>query len=400
MNISTLTSDLASVIHGTRVLKVPGIYGIINRAARAVLLDVDPKETMRVVTLGQVFNNTFDYSLPVDVKGDRIVDIRPQADRKPGDVFFQNYSQSFDTDKARSFSNRISTQWNTGVKTIRIDAPALTSPTTITDTSDETLWTATSGATALELDKSNYVAGGGALKFNLSAGSATGYVDTSSLTALDLSDHANVSTMFLWVYLPTGASISSISLRVGSDLTANYYEGSVTANQQGLAFQNGWNLLSFTWSSMTKTGTPIDTAIDSVRVTFAYNSALQTGVKICNLTSALGFFFEMVYYSKYLFRNSSTNAFQEEVTDTDVDALINLDTESYNLLFAKVAYYVAQSLQGADAEYDATIWEKEYRAALKKYQGQNQSETMKKAEPYYTIQKKGYRKYNTNYFNR
>lgn len=398
--ISTLINDISSVIHGTIANKVPNIYGHINRAARQVLQDVDPKETTRIVSLGQVFNSTFDYALPVDVKGDRITDIRPQAGRTTRDVWSQDYATTFDTQKSLGISNAIYTQWNTGVKSIRIEAPSLTAPVTICDTSTTTNWAATSGASTLTLDSTNYVAGNGALTFNLIAGQASGYIENSSLNQLDLSSHANISTLFMWVYLPTGASITSVDLRWGSD-SSNYYHYTITSTQQGTAFQNGWNLLAFPWVSATVVGTPVTTAIDYSRVTFAYNSTLQTGVKVDNITSTLGYIFEIQYYSKYLFRNSSTNAFQETVTDsTDNNLIINLDTESYNLLFNKVAFYVSQALQGADSSYDATLWDSEYTHALTRYRAQNPSEAMKKGETYYKMPKKSFSRFNVGFWRR
>ena len=126
MDITTLLSDLSSVVHGTTTNKVPNIYGIINRAARAVLLDVDPKETQRITQLNQVFNDVFDYPAPVDLKGDSFVDLRPQAGRNPGDIFQQNYAENFDAQKLLGLSNKVYTQWNSGVKTLRIEAPTLT----------------------------------------------------------------------------------------------------------------------------------------------------------------------------------------------------------------------------------------------------------------------------------
>src|ERR1019366_5113464 len=99
-----------------------------NRAARTVLLDVDPKETQRIVALPQVFNNVFDYPIPVDVKGDGMINLRPQSGRSPRDIFIQGYSQNFDAFKGVSLANKIITQWNTGVKTLRIEAPTLTTP--------------------------------------------------------------------------------------------------------------------------------------------------------------------------------------------------------------------------------------------------------------------------------
>lgn len=383
-NVQTWLNDIASAVHGTTVNKIPYIYQIANRAARALLLDVDPKETMRIVQLAQVFDTVFDYACPPDVKGDRISDIAPQAGRMPWDIYPQGYGQDFDANKAISFDNKLYTQWNTGVKSLRIEAPSLTTPITISDTSSITGWAATSGAASLTLDQTNYVAGGGALTFNLTAGPATGYVETSTIFPINLTTHLNQSTLFMWVYLPTGSAFTNVNLRWGTD-SSNYYTYTATATQQGTAFQNGWNLVAFPWVSATTVGTPTVSSIKYARITFTYNTTLQTGVKVDNITSALGYYFNATYYSKYLFRDPTTNAFQESITDaTDNLKLINLDTDSYNLFFNKSAYYVAQSLQGSDAEYDAAFWQGEYTAALARYKALNPSEAMVKATTYYT----------------
>lgn len=391
--IQTAINDLAGVTHGTTVNKIPNLYGAINRAARAVLLDVDPKETQRIVQLSQVFNNVFDYAVPTDLKGDKIVDLRIQAGRKPGDIFQQGYSQDFDANKLTSFKNKIITQWNTGIKTLRIEAPTLTAPLVLSDTSSLTGWATTVGASTLTLDTTNNVAGGGALTFNLAAGSASGYVENSILSAIDLSTHVSTSTLFMWVYMPTGASVTSVDLRWGSS-SANYYNYTTTVSQQGTAFVNGWNILAFPWVSATKTGTPVNTSYTYSRVTVNYNSTLQTGFKVDNITSNLGYIFELQYYSKFLFRDPSTNAFQESVTDaTDNLKLINLDTESYNLFFNKLVMFVAQQLQGSDAAYDATFFDSEYEKGIKLYKAQNLSENMLKGSTYYQINRPRYRRF-------
>ena len=385
MTIQNLLNDLSSTIHGTTANKVPNIFAHINRAARAVLLDVDPKETQRIVALPQVFNNIFDYPIPVDVKGDGMIDLRPQAGRSPRDIFVQGYSQNFDAFKGVSLANKIITQWNTGVKTLRIEAPTLTTPIVVTDTGTITGWSATAGAQNISLDTSLNVAGGGDIQFDLAAGSATGSVQISTLSPIDLTGHVNIDTLFFWVYLPLGSAVTSLALRWGTDVTGNYYTGTATTTQQGTAFQTGWNLISIPWSTATKVGSPTSTLFKAVQLIVSYNSTLQTGVRFCNLTSNTGYIFELQYYSKYLFRNPSTNVFQETVVDvsTDANTLINLDTDSYNLLFNKSAFYVAQALQGSDAAYDATVWDTEYTTALQKYKNINPSEKIIKTETYY-----------------
>ncbi len=404
-SIQTLLNDLSGVTHGTTANKIPNIFGAINRAARTVLLDVDPKETQRLVSLAQTFNSVYDYPIPVDVKGDRLIDLRPQAGRNPSDIFVQGYSLDFDAYKGVSLANKIITQWNTGVKTLRIEAPTLVSPVTLTDTGTITGWTATTGAQNITLDTVNSVAGGGAIQFDLAAGSATGSIQISTLSPVDLTGHVNIDTLFAWVYLPSASAVTSLTLKWGSDLTANYYSLAATTTQQGTAFQTGWNLIAWPWTSATKTGSPTATAYDSVQLTVAYNSILQTGVQFCNLTSNTGYIFQLQYYSKYLFRNPSTNAFQETVVDvaTDGNTIVNLDTDSYNLLFNKTAYYVAQSLQGADAEYDANFFGGEdgmggeYGNALKRYKGLNPSEALNKATSYYRPAPRNNWRFNNNF---
>lgn len=390
-SVTNLITDLGSVLHGTKTNKVPNIYGHINRAARQVLLDVDPKETQRILALAQVFNTIYDYAAPADLKGDRIVDLRPQAGRMPYEIFTQGYSMDFDAWKALSTEEKLITQWNTGVKTLRIQAPTLTSPTVLSDTSTLTGWTATAGAQNLSLDTLNNVAGGGAIQFDLAAGSGTGSIQISTLSPIDMTTLINRSSGFAWVFIPLASAITSLNLRWGSDITANYYNLTVTTTQQGTPFQNGWNLIALPWTSATKVGSPAATLYDSVQLNVVYNSTLQTGLKFCNFTFALGYIFEMQYYSKYLFRDPTTNAFQETVADTtDNNKLINLDTDSYNLLLNKLAYFVSQALQGADAAYDATFFDAEYENALKRYRALNPSEAIVKASTYYQIPRNGY----------
>lgn len=389
-SITTLLADIGSVIHGTKTNKVPNIYGHFNRAARQVLLDVDPKETQRILSLPQVFNDVYDYPCPIDLKGDRSIDLRPQAGRLPGDIFVQGYSQNFDAWKGVSLTNKIITQWNTGVKTLRIEAPTLTAPVTLCDTSTLLGWVATTGAQNLSLDTINNVAGGGDIQFDLAAGHTTGSIQVSGLNPVNLTGHVNIDTLFAWVYIPLASAITSLDVRWGSDYTANYYHLTVTTTQQGTAFQNGWNLIALPWVSATLVGAPVVTSYTAVQLTVAYNSTLQTGLRFCNLTSNTGSIFQLQYYSKYMFRDPSTNAFQETVVDSsDNNKLINLDTDSYNLMFNKSAYYIAQALQGADAEYDAEFFGGEdgqggeYGMALQRYRALNPSEAMVKGESYY-----------------
>jgi len=76
---------------------------------------------------------------------------------------------------------------------------------------------------------------------------------------------------------------------------------------------------------------------------------------------------------------------------TDDSNLINLDTESYNLLLNLVAYYSLQQQQGLDAQfYDGNFFLQEYTQALAAYKAMYKSEIQKPQSTYYATPSKGY----------
>lgn len=391
MTISTLSSDISAIFHGTQTTSIVNWYGLINRAGRQVLLDCDPQETIRIVSLASpIFNSIYDYASPTDLKGNGIIDIRPQVNRQTTDIVRQVYNQEFDASKGINLLNSTTVQFNTAVKSLRINIPGLTAPTTINScdslTSNGT-WAATSTASTLAVDTVNFVSNTASLKFNLAITGPTGYLENSTMTAIDLSAWKNQGSFFIYTYLPTASAFTNINLRIGSS-SSNYYSMNATVTQENTSFQNGWNLIQFTWTSATTTGSPVDTALTYSRVTWTYSGAAQTAVRLDQITAALGSIYEIEYYSKYIFRNSS-GTFAETVTaDSD---LINLDTETYNLLLWKLSSFVAQQLQGLDAQFnDGPYFDNLYNETLARYMAVYKSQKQKPQSTYYKVPKPAY----------
>jgi hypothetical protein len=379
--INNLLTDISTVTHGTTTNKIPNIYGIISRAARDLLLDVDPKETIRTVTVPAIFNGVYDYTTPADVKGDNLIDIRPQVGRQYNDQWEQTYSDNFDRTKSLNNNNQFTVEWSNGNKTMRIEGATLTQGTVISDTSSITGWTP-----AVTLNTFSYPTQT-CIQFDTTA-TPTYNMSNSTLLPIDISANVGQSTVFVWVYLPNGSAYTGFTLKWGSSIS-DYYTKTVTTNQQGLAFYDGWNLLAFEYATATTVGSPNVKAVSYLDLQFAYDSVAQIGVMISQFTSTAGYIYQLMYYSKYMFRNAISGAFEETVSDvTDNGNLINLDTESYNLMFNKTAFYTTQVLQGADSDYDATFWSSEYDKSLKRYRALNPSMRLMKAEPYYTMPRK------------
>lgn len=390
-SIQDLKNDITGQLHGTTSNQIQNFDGAINRSARQLLLDLDPQETKRSVEfVAPIFNSVFDYPIAADVKGNKIIDIYPQVQRIPQDIWTQAYNQAFDVMKQNIFTmvNMFTMNFNSGLKTIRINAPWLNPPVVINQIEAiETngLWQTTGTADDIAVNNTNFVQGAGSLQFNQAAG--LGGMFNNNMTAVDLSAVENQSSIFVWVYVPTGASLTSVHLLWGND-NGNYWHKTVTQNQQGTAFVNGWNLLQYEWSSSVVVGTPDASSIQYAEIQLN-TTADMTGCLLNGLDSILGTILNYEYYSKYLFRDAITGAFQENVTDDS--NLINLDTESFNLLEYQVLYQATQQQQGLDASfYDGTFAKSSYDAGVLRYKAMYKSELQKPQSRYYQMPSTGY----------
>ncbi len=389
--ILDLKNDITAILHGTTSNQIQNFDGAINRGAREVLLDVDPQETKRIVEfVAPIFNTVFDYPIASDVKGNKIIDIFPQVQRIPQDIWLQSYNQAFDVAKQNIFSmqNMFTVNFNSSIKTLRINAPWLNPPVIINQvdsTTDNGTWAVTGTASNISVNNTNFAQGAGSVQFDVTAG--TGGINNSTMTAVDLSAVENQSSLFVWVYVPTGANLTSVQLLWGSD-SSNYYDRTVTQTQQATAFVNGWNLCQFQWSGATVVGSPNASAIAYGEIILNVSSGM-TACKVNGMNSILGTILNYEYYSKYMFRNASTGTYQETVlADSD---LINLDTESFNLLTYKVAGLVVQQQQGLDATfYDGPYFQNKYDAALLRYKAMYKSELQKPQSSYYQMPSTGY----------
>ena len=381
MSYSVLTAkqDLSAILHGTTLDQVVSVDNAFNRAARQLLMDVDLQETKRIVTMTTpIYSQVYDYALPVDVKGNRIIDIRPQVNRSPNDSTPQTYGRAFDINKAGN-SQMFQVQWNTGIKTIRVDRP--TSPQGVTvnacdSITDNGTWALDFGSD-LVLDTLNFAAGNASLKFSSTA--TVAQLHNSTMTAVDLSDYDDEGVLFLYAYMPDGSAVASVVL-TWSDGVGDW-EKTVTTTFENTTFQDGWNLLAFDWKTATQTGTPDNTKVKDITVRFNVTSA-QTDLRLDNIVCRKGDLMEIVYYSKYFFRDSVTGAFQETVTDDS--NLINLDTESYNLYLNLLSYLVGQQVQGMNIlNFDYQFFMKEYEKNWLKYRMLYPSETSFPQSIYY-----------------
>jgi len=381
-SITDLKVDLAGILHATDVSSVPNITYLINRAARKLVSDLDIAECKRISQMtSPIYGQVYNYALPSDLKANSIIDIRPSQESVVNENEFGNFQSLFTRDFMRfKESGTLNITFNQMTKFARLSA-SVGSPIVINllnSITDNGTWALGGTGTNLTVDNLNYLSGGASLAFDTTSGTSA-YLENSTMTAVDLSDLVDVGAVFLYVYLPT-SSITNVNLRWGSS-ASDYYSQTVTAQQDGTAFIQGWNLLQFDYDTATETGTVVDTAIDYARITFTYPSATLTGFRANNLVAQLGQMFDIEYYSNALFRDASTGAFKQETTD-DTD-LINLSDESYNIFLNILGDYASTQIGGETSQYDSGYLKNEYAIDRRNYLKNFPSEAIKPKTTYW-----------------
>ena len=388
-SVSTALSEATGMLHGTTLNQIPNPTLCVNRAARQVMLDIDPQETKMIQAFSTpVFPIVFDYPLPSDVKGNKIIDVYPQIGRHPDNVVTSTYNQVFDRYKSLLLPSTFSIISNQGTKRLRISYLNKTSGNIINTVGTilgNGTWAIGGVATTLVQNMMTLINGSNSLQFNLGIGSNT--LTNSTMTAVDLTTSLNQTGIIFKLYLPSIAGLTNISFRFGSDASNYYQSPTLTSQISTLPFVADWNDIGALWANCTQVGIPVLTNIKYVQITFTASAPI-TAIQVAQIWSSLGVMMDLEYYSKYLFQDATTGAWKETTTATT--DTINLDTESYNIFLYQLALQLVQQALGSNAEYDTNLMTNAYQGAVVRYKKMYKSEISHPSQAYYRPTFKGY----------
>ena len=351
-----------------------------NRAVRYVLGDVDLRTAQRSAALSpNMFTNIFDYGAPSDLKGEKIIDIRKQVSRPSYEKWL--LVDEVDFDRRKNLSNyRIAVRYENFATLLRIDGLPNSAYQNIHDcnsiTADGT-WAASADASNLTIDTVNYITGGGSLNFDMAAGAATGVLELTGMTAIDLTDYDEKGSIFAWVYIPDYSdaqadTVTNFILRFGYD-SSNYWSRTVTTDNAGNTFHDGWNLLRFDWNGATETGTVAPATIDYLRLTVTKSTSLaaDTDWRVDSIVIQMGEIYDTVYYSKYGWQTTAGVYIEESSATTD---LLIADTDEVEGIAFKAAEFASQELK---EKAEAGYFKGEYEQWKRKYKSMNPSKALK-----------------------
>lgn len=352
MNISDVKNNLSGMMHGGTLNKVRNPEMAMERATNTMLSKIQPIDTVRTSPLSQTIHDDFTtYSLPSDF-GD-IVDLYPQDERTSLDTASRRPSEAFSLETLRA-NREISIEGDEGGKILKVNWKSRAPKTlhTMNSVTSNGTWAAVASATSVTADTIFKKSGGGSIKFNVVA-SGDG-IQNSSMTQVDMTNEDEVADIFVWVYLPSAVNLTSVTAIWGNNLTSAYWTGvAQTTQADGTAFRTGWNLLKWSWSAATETGSVDPTAVDSFKLTFATAGAISA-VRVDNIIFSIGRNFDIKYYSKYIVK-STAGVWLSRTTD-DNDTVV-LDNDALQIWLLECVIAFAQQIEGADSGFDIT-WAK------------------------------------------
>lgn len=366
-----LKKDVQTMISGK--IQDTDLNTIVDRAVRDVLSDTDLRSSKRKSALSpNLFDDTFDYSCPTDLKGLSLIDVKPQINRGRMDQWRLTTEEEFDRLKEDNEDSIVAISDADFVRKIKISRPIDDNSLVINPLDVVGDWAGFGDGTNITKDSDNYVKDSASLNWDISAaGGTTAGIYNASLTQFDLSDYLSTGSIFVWVYITSKTNLTNFIVRVGSSASA-YYQITVTTNNEGVSFYNGWNLLRFDMINKSITGTPDDDACNYVALymTKAAGKVSETDYRFDNLVIKRGDHYNVIYYSKYLWQSIAGTYLENSTIDTDY---VNVDTEELRIIELKYAELSERFLRNHS---EADRYFQLYQTVIKEYGQKYPSESM------------------------
>ena len=370
VGVYTYSDYLNQVVDSNRRSNITNVItaaNFLNRAARLVVSENDLRSTKRNSPLAaHLFDDVYSYASPTDLKGDALIDLIPQVNRSTDFRLELVSEQEFDMKKTIK-SNLVGIATDELVKRILFSgdvSDTIITPATLDSlTADGGTWVLFGDATNVAADTTNFVKGGGSVSFDLVGSGTTAGISNVGLNSFDITNYINSGSVFVWVYINSTTNLTNFIIRIGNDITANYYTQTITTTNEAAAFVNGWNLLRFDFASMTQTGTVAPTTCDSIAIYMTKSSGKSDdGYRIDDISLHTGQIHNVLYYSRYPYQTAAGAFLENSTATTD---LLNAEMDEFEGFVWRGKMELYRELRRFDLVQDARneyiLWQKNYK---------------------------------------
>lgn len=237
------------------------------------------------------------------------------------------------------------------------------------DYDNDTNWVASNDAENISDDNYTYKEGSGSLRFdvNVSLSGLNRATLKRTVTAQDFYSQKDVGHFKCWVYLPTVTNFTSISFSWGSD-ASNYYKATTTAQEDGSAFEVGWNKLDFAWSDATQIGSPNDREITFYQFDFDYTADFESvnNFRIDYLRLNVPDKMILQYYTKYKGKDNSGNYITNFSAVTDTFLFGDFNPEIAEMIALHSAVILNPQIL-VDDQYVRKLYQEYYTIFVKRF---------------------------------
>lgn len=340
--VANLRDSVSGMLQGLNLNNVKNLNTALERVARqtCTLLDI-PETTFRENLV--VYDGVTDYPAADSMFGTSIVDLRPQGTtRYVGDTVQKMPGEQFDREKNWTGSETdVTVEYDNGNGIVRIVTPYPTPRIELDPMTATTGWLASGTANSLVTDSTVIWQSPSSLRFNISAAGTA--ILAKTIPQTDLTAYQGVGVAFLAFRVASAASLTSITLKIGSD-NANYYSVTVTSGFVK-AFTGGeWMLTAgFDLSTATKTGSPVITKMGYIELDIATSGAIAN-MWIGDLWIALPYPALLLYKNCAIFIPSGSSVPQNTITA--ITDSITLTDEAYSIYEVQCAIEIAQQQGG------------------------------------------------------
>ena len=354
---------------------------LINSAVRTAISDIDFRGNIReAVLVPNLMDNEFDYALPVDVKADKIIDLRPQVTDSRGEFETYDLLVPEEFDRRKKVEKGIFTILNDDLTRILRVSADIDDNTLQISTLDDTAagggdWTTFDtdavNDSDVKADADDFIEGNGSIRFQTdttdSTDTAVG-IQNATLSANDISSFLARGSAFVDAKLTVAdTGIHQITLRLGSD-SGNYYQISDSNQNDCSAFVTGWNKIRWDFQNKTTVGTPVDTAIDYAAMFWSRDTTTtallhlnDTDWGFDNLILKRGKYYLLSYYSRNVWQDTAFAV--SENSSNDSHALL-VQNDELEVIVAKIAELASGYLRDRE---DQVYYAKEYERLKSNY---------------------------------
>lgn len=229
------------------------------------------------------------------------------------------------------------------------------------------------GYTYTGVNAENIVGEQHAIKFDMENTGQTSTGLTTTTGSIDISAYFDTGVLIFEIEIPDVTDVTSVSMKFGSDLSTDYYLGTVTQDVNGNPLSDGVNTIKINVTDLTTVGSPDNTAITKWGFYMNHDSAksLIDGIKLSDLRIADPIYLNFKYIFYRVGKDTNGSDIIEFTATTDVPFFIDRYPQYRFAVAHKAASILFRSLQNYSS---AGSEEAQARQSLKRYRKNFSSE--------------------------